>query len=147
MKKLGCKRAAIGCAVLLAVCSVVSATAQETNDGGVPKLLSPATGEVPDAAMKSAQGRQLATRLRMLRHSEARMGPKHPSLPAVQNQIASIKEQLAAFGPDNQQTNDQAISNLLQSMSDEELRQLVYRMAVRIEQLEVRLQKLEKRMN
>ncbi len=148
MKKLCWKTGGLGCAVLLAVCFVLPGTAQEANKNR-PTIgpIFQATDEVSETAMLTEQGRQLAVLLRRLRHSESTMGRNHPSLPAVQAQIAAVKEQLAVLESGGQTevgANDQFLPDAMLSMSDEELRRLVFRMAMKIEQLESRLQQVEK---
>jgi hypothetical protein len=128
----------------------MTGTAQETNDD-LPTNgpIFQATDEVPESAMQTELGRQLAARLRHLRRAESTMGQKHPSLRATQDEIAAVKERLAAWGPGAQQgfrTNDQILSNAVRSMNDADLRQLVFRMALKIEQLENRLRQVEEQL-
>ena len=101
--------------------------------------------EIPAAALKTEEGRKMVERLDFLRRSEASMGEKHPSLPGIKSEIESIRDRLGISGsgfggelaPSGQTLN---------SMSEDELRQLIRRMALRIESLEQRLNALERRL-
>ena len=101
--------------------------------------------EIPAAALKTEEGRKMAERLGFLRRSQASMGPKHPAFPGIKAEIETIRDRLGingsgsggALAPSGQTLN---------SMSDDELRQLIRRMALRIESLEQRLYALERRL-
>ena len=114
----------------------MAGTAQEPNDNlRTNDSVFQAMDEVPDTAMPTVLERQLADRLRHLQRAESRMGPKHRSLQATQDEIAEVKERLAAWGPGAQQgsrTKDQLLSNAMRTMNDAKLRQLVFRMALKI---------------
>lgn len=101
--------------------------------------------EIPAEALKTEEGRQLAERLSFLRRSEASMGVKHPAYKGIQSEIESIRERL---GIRQEQLNSSLAPPGLSidSMSDEELRQMIRRMALRIESLEKRLDALERRL-
>ena len=89
---------------------------------------------IPAAALRTQRGRQLAERLMQLRRAEATMGPKHPSLGAIQAEIADVKDQLGAWPAD------------VATLNDEDVKRLVLRMSVKIEQLEARIVALERQM-
>ena len=96
--------------------------------------------EIPRAALLTERGMQLADRLRQLRRTEANMGPAHPLLPEIQNEIVEVKDQLAAWSP----ANNPKLAEQIPQMNDEDLRQLVLRMSTRIKNLENRVHKLER---
>ena len=150
MKSLCWLTGCSACAVLLVACFVMTGAAQETNsDLPTNSPIFQTFDEVPEAAMRTELGRQLAARLRHLRRAESRMGPKHPSLQATQDEIAVVKERLAAWGqgaPPESRVNDQNILNAIRATNDAELRQLVFRMALKIEQLENRLRRVEEQL-
>jgi len=103
--------------------------------------------EVPQAALLTERGQQLADRLQHLRRAEANMGDKHPSLPDVQQQIEEIKVQLEAWTPAAnpfRASNELPIRQIPQ-MNDEDLRQLVLRLTDDIRLLEQRIERLERR--
>ena len=106
--------------------------------------------EIPKAALLTERGQQLAERLRMLRHNEKNLGGKHPALPEVQLQIEEVKLQLEAWSPapnpfrSGVGTADVPMRAIPQ-MNDEDLRQLVIRLADDIRLLEQRLERVEKR--
>lgn len=107
----------------------------------------PAIDEIPAAALLTDRGRQLADQLRHLRRAKATMGPKHPSYAGVLAQIAKIKKELAAetAAENPLLARDQPPPKTLAELSDQELRQLILQMAVKIAQLEARIEKLEQR--
>ncbi len=101
--------------------------------------------EIPADALKTEEGRQMVERLRILRRSQASMGPKHPSFNGIQTEIESIKQRLG-MRPEQLNSSLAPPSVSLGSMSEDELRQLIRRMALRIESLEKRLDALERRL-
>ena len=54
---------------------------------------------VPSGALLTERGRELAFELKNLYRSKESMGPRHPSLSAVEKRIKSVKELLKAFAP------------------------------------------------
>ena len=105
--------------------------------------------EIPPALLLTERGRALAEELRQLRRSEETMGPRHPLLAQVRKQIASVKEQIAAWSPQAQQlSQDKAtpLPDALPQMNDQEVRQLILRMAGKIAHLEQRVESLERQM-
>ncbi len=101
--------------------------------------------QIPADALKTAEGRQLADRLRILRRSQASMGTKHPSYNGINAEIESIKERLG-IRPEHYNSSLTPPGVSLNAMDEDELRQLVRRMALRIESLEKRLDALERRL-
>ncbi len=69
------------------------------------------------------------------------MGPKHPAYGGIQSEIESIRQQLG-LSPRGTGETDQID---LDGMQQDELRQLIRRMALRIESLEKRVEALERR--
>lgn len=119
--------------------------------------------QAPPAALLTEEGAALAERLRHLRRSESRMGPRHPALPEVRSQIEQIRQQLQAWeSPPNPFRVDPAsdspqdaplretppspfdADNILQ-MSDQELRQLVRGLVAEVRELRQRLDEIENR--
>lgn len=119
--------------------------------------------QVPPAALLTEEGAALAERLRHLRRSESRMGPRHPALPEVRSQIEQIRQQLQAWGsppnpfrvkPATDFPRDASLreappppldaGNILQ-MSDQELRQLVRGLVAEVRELRQRLDEIENR--
>ena len=107
--------------------------------------------DTADTKPRSDQRVKLAHELRLLKSAEARMGAKHPELQAVRKKIAKVIEQLDALAevaPDTRpQTKPaQAVAQMpaIAGMSDDQLRQLIQRMALKIEQLERRIDSLER---
>ena len=108
-----------------------------------------AESEIPPALLLTERGRALAEELKQLRRSEASMGPRHPLLAQVRNQIASVKEQIAAWSPRAQQFSEdksKSLPDALPEMNEQDLRQLILRMAGKIAQLEQRVELLERQM-
>jgi uncharacterized protein involved in exopolysaccharide biosynthesis len=102
-------------------------------------------GDIPQAALLSEKGTQLAEQLRHLRHTEAKLGAKHPQHAEIQSQIADIKRELSAWEPEenpflalNRSASDPA------ELSVQDLRQLVLQLAGKVAQLEARVEKLER---
>ena len=103
---------------------------------------------IPEAALLTERGRQLAKELRMLRKARDSMGSKHPTLPLVKDKIEAIEEQLEAwepaFGdpPENPfHPNDDSAPS--PQMNEYDLRQIVIRLTKRVEALEKRVTQLE----
>lgn len=101
--------------------------------------------DVPEAALLTERGQELAQRLRYLRRSESNMGDRHPSLPSVREEIKQVIQQLQAWAPLTPEASGDkgAQGRPSLQMNDRDLRQLVIQMANRIEQLEARVKKLE----
>ncbi len=105
--------------------------------------------EIPPALLLTERGRALAKELRQLRRSEASMGERHPLMPQVRKQIEAVKEQIAAWSPRAQQFSDgrsPSLADALPEMNEQDLRQLILRMAGKLSQLEQRVQLLERQM-
>lgn len=99
---------------------------------------------IPDAAMESDRGRQLADQLRRLKRTEATLGKNHPSLGTVREEIKQIEEQLQEWLPKAGPATPSG--EAATAASHDELRQLVLRMAVQIQRLESRVDALEKKL-
>jgi hypothetical protein len=99
---------------------------------------------IPQAAMESDRGRQLADQLQRLKRTEATLGKNHPSLGTVREEIKQIEEQLQEWLPKAGPTTPSGES--APGASHDELRQLVLRMAVQIQRLESRVDALEKKL-
>jgi uncharacterized protein involved in exopolysaccharide biosynthesis len=105
--------------------------------------------EIPPALLLTERGRELAKELRQLRRSEASMGARHPLMPQVRKQIEAVKEQIAAWSPRVQQFSEDkssSVADALAEMNEQDLRQLVLRMAGKLSQLEQRVESLERQM-
>ena len=104
--------------------------------------------EIPQAALLTERGQQLADRLKMLRHNEKNLGSQHPALPEVQLQIEEIKLQLEAWSPAPNpfRGNVEVPMRAIPQMNDEDLRQLVIRLTDDIRLLEQRLERVESRL-
>ncbi|MDF1845051.1 MAG: hypothetical protein P1U77_26860, partial [Rubripirellula sp.] len=103
--------------------------------------------EIPPALLLTERGRELAKELRQLRRSEASMGARHPLMPQVRKQIEAVKEQIAAWSPRVQQFSEDkssSVADALAEMNEQDLRQLVLRMAGKLSQLEQRVESLER---
>lgn len=100
--------------------------------------------EIPESALLTQRGNELANRLRILRLSEARMGEKHPSYESVQNEINDIKRELTAWSADEGwDSADASVIEKLPSMNERDLKQLVIQLVGKIGQLEARVATLE----
>jgi len=121
--------------ILLLAATTTLAVAQVGEPGASESAF--AEDEIPADALKTEEGRQLADRLRFLRRSQSSMGPKHPAYGGVQAEIDSIRERLGI--------SDASVPSL-DGMGDPELRQLIRRMALRIDSLEKRVDALERRL-
>lgn len=104
--------------------------------------------EIPESALLTDRGSQLALRLRILRQSEQAMGEKHPQYESVQEEIKNIKRELAAWASLEDAALELDPTELqleVPMMSDRDLRQLVLQLAGKIAQLEDRVTELERR--
>ncbi len=99
---------------------------------------------IPDAALESDRGRDLADQLRRLRRAQSTMGKNHPSLGTVREEIARVEKELQAWLPKAEEGKSITGSN--NEMNPDELRQLILQMAVQIKRLESRVDALEKRL-
>lgn len=119
--------------------------------------------DVPKSALLTERGRELAAHLVQLKRTSATLGGKHPSLEAIRQEIDEVKEQLKAWaaGSDaianagagagarpGRSTRDLEQAALeTPTMNDQDLRQLVLRLAVKIDQLDNRMSRLERDMD
>jgi hypothetical protein len=147
--------------VVFAACLVIASTVSlaVAQTGGNPFRKAEAAGSgnaarVPGAADPtplSDQQLRLTEELRLLKRAESRMGEKHPAIQDVRKKIEAITEQLgdsAMFTPQaKNQAKNQAKPTQSQSiaaMNEQQLRQIIQRMIVKIEQLETRIETLER---
>ena len=153
-------------AIFVAFADSNLACAQPPGSGlppNVPDIFGGADMEgVPSSAMLTERGRQLATELRNLRRSRNVMGPKHPSLPQVNQRIDALLEQLKAWAPANEKpekspfdksanmanknSTHQTPATAPPKMNTVDLHQLVIELSLRIEVLEKRIEQLENRL-
>ncbi len=117
----------------------------QTGGSGRSEGLLPAKAYFPDRDSSS-----LERRLRLLKESEAGMGESHPQLNAVRRQIAELETELEAFHaiPNPfEKFNAEGIGpeQIVERMSDKELRILVVRLAVDVKDLRSRVAELEGR--
>lgn len=138
------KRRWFSVAVVLCVSAMASFAMAQIQDGevdgsGVVQDL------IPPEVLKTEEGRQLVERLKFLRRSQSSLGPKHPAYDGLQGEINSIRDRL---GLGRLKTGGKSFREIdtLDAMSDDELRVLIRRMALRIESLERRVDALERRL-
>jgi hypothetical protein len=138
-----------GTAVLL-ISAASMAIAQNPFRSPAEQATPPAVeSEIPRGLLLTERGRALAEELKQLRRAEASMGPKHPLLAEVKQQIEAVKEQIEAWSPRVQQLSPDRVTPLpeaLPEMNDQDLRQLILRMAAKMSQLERRIETLEQRL-
>lgn len=108
---------------------------------------------IPPAALLTDRGTALVERLKQLRRAESRMGPKHPSLPDLRDQIAEVRQQLKAWQPApnpfrGTSPGDQAAETTksIPQMNEEDLRQVVIALAAEVETLRQRVDVLERQL-
>ncbi len=109
---------------------------------------------IPDAALLTQRGRELAQELRMLRRTRNNMGSKHPTRPLIEQKIEAVEEQLQAWEPafGNPPPNPFQPGGDRQpgggadapQMNEYDLRQMVIRLSKRVEELERRVSQLER---
>ncbi|MEM0925961.1 MAG: hypothetical protein AAGJ83_07980, partial [Planctomycetota bacterium] len=102
---------------------------------------------VPEAALLTERGRQLANELKMLQRTRDTLGPKHPTLPIVEQKIKDVLGLLSAWEPkygesDNPFRKGEA-SDRVEMMNEYDLRQVVLRLSKRVDELEKRVATLE----
>lgn len=101
---------------------------------------------VPSGALLTERGRELAFELKNLYRSKESMGPRHPSLSAVDKRIKSVKELLKAFAPaENPFDSAQKNKDSSKMLNEFDLRQLVVQLTKRVEMLEKRIEELERK--
>ena len=122
---------------IIAICTVAHLFAQS------PKERS--DDEIPRAALLTERGRELAEELRMLKRTRDSLGSKHPTLPVVLEKIEQVKLQLQAWSPSGAGAeNPFRPGQSKPEINQTDLRQIVLQLSMRIEQLERRVQTLEK---
>ena len=110
--------------------------------------------KVPDAALLTNRGTELAARLKSLRYAESTLGAKHPSMESVREQIVSIKQELKAWMPvsteivsdqeaDEEDDAEEKTRETLATMNNSDLRQLVIRLSFDVTDLRQRIGELE----
>jgi len=123
------------------------AEAEAANRADNPRVASADEASADEAPPLSDQQRQVADELRLLKRAESRMGAKHPAVQDVRKKIADLTEQLEGMAAVSSQQKNQARptqSLSIADMNDQQLRQLILRMAIKIEQLETRIETLER---
>ncbi len=121
-----------------------AATKSTTSTSVTPK------DQIPEAALLTERGTELVDRLKRLRYTESQMGSRHPSLEDVQNQIASVKQELQAWVPaiktksdDAEEDDVETAERALAQLNEEDLRQLVVRLSMDVYKLRNRVVELE----
>ncbi len=135
-----------------------SAGAQEAGTDPRMKL----NDGIPPAALLTDRGRELADSLKNLRRTRANLGPKHPTLPVIEQAISDTEKQLQAWLPNGTENEnpfktrdaapresslDVGRNSSPAGMNSTDLRQLVLRLHERVEALEARVQALERLRN
>lgn len=100
--------------------------------------------EIPEEILQTEEGRRMVERLRFLRRSQQSIGPKHPGFAGIESEIESIRARLGLIPTPGNQVQTE-VDPQLNQIGDEQLRQLIRRMALRIEFLEKRVDSLERR--
>jgi uncharacterized protein involved in exopolysaccharide biosynthesis len=131
--------------VAMLVFSIATKLRAQTDDSGSGSAKS--AENVPQAALLTERGRQLAEQLRLLKRSRDSMGSKHPSLPSINTQIEAIEEQLEAWEPAFGEPAENPFhpGRATPQMNEFDLRQIVIRLNKRVESLEKRVAELERR--
>lgn len=133
-------------AAILLVVSLTTVRLNAQTDGKDQSKASE-NAPIPEAALLTERGRQLAQQLRLLRRTREGLGAKHPTLPVVEKKIEAVLEELSAWEPaygDAEENPFRPGAKKDPKMLNEyDLRQLVLRLAKRVEQLEGRIEKLE----
>ena len=115
------------------------------NGPGLPNM----DPDIPEIALQSNEGLQLAAELKQLQRSLATLGKNHPSVASVGAQIEVVKRRLSALAK-AKENGDVGGSAMPQSpakeISELQMREIIAQMATKIEQLESRLQRLERLM-
>ncbi len=140
---------AVACLLAPALSRIHSSVWAQTGAGEVAT-----GGEIPEAALLTDRGTELAQQLRLLRWSEARMGPKHPALPDVRQQIADVEELLKAwqiapnpFRLSDITEPDQLLAGNATDMNERDLQQIVLILAKEVQDLNHRLSLVNRRVN
>jgi hypothetical protein len=132
--------------VAMLVVSVATQLRAQTDASGSSS--SDSAESLPQAALLTERGRELAKQLRLLKRARDSMGSKHPTLPSVNKQIEGIEEQLQAWEPamgDKAENPFQTSrSTPTPQMNEYDLRQIVIRLNKRVEALEKRVADLER---
>ena len=133
--------ALLGILLVAAMAGLAAAqiTDGEVDDAGIVQ------DRIPPEVLKTEEGRQMAARLKLLRRSQSSLGPKHPAYEGIQGEIDAIRNRLGLGKLKTGGSTFREI-NALNTMSDDELRVLIRRMALRIESLERRVDALERRL-
>ncbi len=113
-----------------------------------------ADDDIPEEALLTERGVELSAQLKRLRYTESTLGARHPSLPMIQEQIVSIRRILKSWGDgqdevavdekDSSEKELVIVSNeVLDSLSKDDLKQLVVKLATDLSQVRQRLDELE----
>ena len=106
-----------------------------------------ANDKIPKNVLETERGREVVDQLRVLRTSELALGKKHPLLPKVRREIKQTKRMLGAWGKSEEIDGDspaKELASIIPAMEDQDLRQLVLRLIVRLDDLEKQVAELKK---
>jgi hypothetical protein len=106
-------------------------------------------GILPPEAYLADRGSNLEQELRRLKESEAVMGPSHPRLPGVQKRIAECEQELStllAIPNPLARMEEEGVDprEIVEQISDKELRGLAVRLALDLRDLRKRVEALER---
>ena len=132
--------------------SRVLATKSEAESAERRAKAETADDDIPAEALLSERGAELSAQLRQLRYTESTLGSRHPSLPQIKEQIVSIRRTLKSEDSSDPPTPDASddekeiilVSNeVLDSLSKDDLKQLVVRLAKDLSKIRQRVDELE----
>ncbi|TWU44363.1 hypothetical protein Q31b_18990 [Novipirellula aureliae] len=100
----------------------------------------------PIVSEPTDQEQKLAVELQRLQNMASRIGTKHPSMKSVQARISLIEQQLSDLAKNRQVDAaglERPTAATILELNDPQLRQLILRMAIKINELENRIEILE----
>lgn len=102
---------------------------------------------IPEAALQTPRGRDLVNQLRVLRTSASQMGPRHPLLPGINDDIAITKQRIEAVMISDRvlrgRGGTEKLASAVPALEENDLRDLVMRLIARISALEEQVGRLE----
>ena len=107
-----------------------------------------ASDEISEAVLETERGRELVDQLRVLRTSESSMGQKHPLLPVIRSEIKKTKRLLGAWEAADELADEseaKQLASIMTKMEDQDLRQLVLKLILRMDDLEEQIADLKKK--